>query len=110
MSGALRDALILALTAVGSGGLGALVQAWLAYQRRRPDAPEGARVIVEGAGAAVITLQAVLATMHTELAERDQRIEHLEARLATKDKELIALRLRVAGLETELHAYKGAHP
>lgn len=105
-----RDLLVLILTALSSGGLVAFAQAVLAYRRRRATAPEGARIIVEGAGAAVATLQGVLASMHEELAERDKRIDQLEVKLAAKDEELIALRARVAGLESELHVYKGQHP
>ncbi len=110
MTGWVRDLIFLALTALGSAGMVTVVQAVLASRRRRPNAPEGARVIVEGAGAAVATLQAVLATMREELKQRDERIDRLELDLATKEAELIALRTRVAGLETELHVYRREHP
>lgn len=96
--------------AAGGGGMVGLARVWFDYRRRRASAPEGARIVVEGAGAAVATLQGVLATMHEELIERDQRIDRLEAKLALREEELVALRARVAVLETELHTYRGAHP
>ena len=99
-----------AAAAASGSGLIAVARAWFDYRRRRADAPEGARIVVEGAGAAVATLQGVLATMHEELVERDQRIDRLEAKLTEREGELAALRARVTSLETELHVYKGAHP